>query len=72
MDFDQCLERLEKLCSRLDDEDSAVIEEFVEAYHDADHLDELDEYVDLLLGVADNLDEDDQEVIYQVIRIIQE
>jgi hypothetical protein len=56
----------------LDDEDTAVIEEFVEAYHDADHLDDLDEYVDLLLGVADNVDEDDQEVIYQVIRFIQE
>ena len=72
MDFDECLEELEKICSRVDDEDSTTIEEFIEAYHDADNLDELDEYSDLLLGVADNLDEDDQEVIYQIIRFIQE
>lgn len=72
MDFEQCLEELEKICGRVDDEDCATIEEFIEAYHDADNLDELDEYSDLLLGVADNLDEDDQEVIYQIIRYIQE
>ena len=72
MDFEQCLEELEKLCSRLDDEDAATIEEFIEAYHDADHLDELDEYSDLLLGVADNLSEDEQEIIYQIIRYIQQ
>lgn len=72
MDFDQCLEQLERLCGRLEDDDAATIEEFIEAYHDADNLDELDEYTDLLLGVADNLNEDDQEIIYQIIRFIQE
>ena len=72
MDFDKCLTRLEKICSKLDDEDSQVIEEFVEAYHDADSFEELDEYCDLLLGVADNLDEEDQEIIYQIIKFVQE
>ena len=72
MDFEQCLEQLERLCGRLEDDDAATIEEFIEAYHDVDSLDELDEYSDLLLGIADNLDEDDQEIIYQIIRFIQE
>ena len=72
MDFNLCLEKLERLCDRLDDEDCETIEEFVAAYHDVDNIDELDEYSDLLLAIADNLDEDDQEIIYQIIRFIQD
>ena len=71
MDFDQCLEKLERLMSKLDDEDASVVEDFIEAYHDVTNLDELDEYTDLLLGVADNLDQDDQEVIYKIVNFIQ-
>ncbi|MCR5743573.1 MAG: hypothetical protein K6F92_07655 [Lachnospiraceae bacterium] len=72
MDFDQCIEKLERLTSKLEDEDATTIEEFIEALHDVNSMDELDEYTDLLLGIADNLDVDDQDVIYQIIRYIQE
>ena len=60
-----------KTKEKLEEEDRDVIDEFLQVCNVIKDMDELDEYSDLLLGIADGLDEEDQKIIYDIIDIIQ-
>lgn len=65
------LKEIKTLKTRLDAENASVIDEFLTACNQAKNFDELEDYVDLLLGVADEISEEDQQIIYNVIDDIQ-
>ena len=65
------LRDIKDLRGRLTAEDREIIDEFIEVTREVEDIEELDEYVDLLLGVADNIDAEDQQIIYALIDNIQ-
>ena len=65
------LDDLKGLKEKLEEEDRDVIDEFLQVCNVIKDMDELDEYSDLLLGIADSLDEEDQKIIYDIIDNIQ-
>ena len=67
----ELLDGLKGLKEKLEEEDRDVIDEFLQVCNVIKDMDELDEYSDLLLGIADGLDEEDQKIIYDIIDIIQ-
>lgn len=62
---------LERLASKMDDDESAVIEELAECILNGDDVSDPDECSDVLLGYAEDADEDEQEMIYSIINYIQ-
>lgn len=56
----------------MDDVEAAVIEELAECILNGDDVPDPDECVDVLLGYADDAEDDEQETIYSIIRYIQE
>ena len=67
----ELLDGLKDLKEKLEEEDRDVIDEFLRVCNVIKDMDELDEYSDLLLGIADGLDEEDQKIIYDIIDNIQ-
>ncbi|MBR4588692.1 MAG: hypothetical protein IKO30_10335 [Lachnospiraceae bacterium] len=67
----ELLDGLKGLKEKLEEEDRDVIDEFLQVCNVIKDMDELDEYSDLLLGIADGLDEEDQKIIYDIIDNIQ-
>ncbi len=67
----ELLDGLKGLKEKLEEEDRDVIDEFLRVCNVIKDMDELDEYSDLLLGIADGLDEEDQKIIYDIIDNIQ-
>ncbi|MBQ3968008.1 MAG: hypothetical protein II688_04905 [Lachnospiraceae bacterium] len=67
----ELLDGLKGLKEKLEEEDRDVIDEFLQVCNVIKDMDELDEYSDLLLGIADSLDEEDQKIIYDIIDNIQ-
>lgn len=67
----ELLDGLKGLKEKLEEEDRDVIDEFLQVCNVIKDMDELDEYSDLLLGIADGLDEEDQKIIYDIIDDIQ-
>lgn len=65
------MQALKGLLTKVDADDRMILEEFISVYQEEEDPDELEEYIDLLLGVADNIDENEQEIIYDLIRKIQ-
>lgn len=65
------LKNIKALKTRLDNESKEIIDEFIQVCNETNDINELDEYVDLLLGVAEEISEDDQKIIYDLIDIIQ-
>ncbi len=65
------LKEIKELRNRLTAEDKEIVDEFIEVTREIDDIEELDDYVDLLLGVADNIDDVDQKIIYSLIDKIQ-
>ena len=63
----ELLDGLKGLKEKLEEEDRDVIDEFLQVCNVIKDMDELDEYSDLLLGIADSLDEEDQKIIYDII-----
>ncbi|MGN0299125.1 MAG: hypothetical protein ACI4C1_08110 [Lachnospiraceae bacterium] len=62
---------LERLASQMDDDESAVIEELAECILGGDDVPNPDECADVLLGYAEDADDDEQAMIYSIINYIQ-
>ena len=65
----ELLDGLKGLKEKLEEEDTDVIDEFLQVCNVIKDMDELDEYSDLLLGIADGLDEEDTARWYEEKRI---
>lgn len=63
---------LERVASSMDDVEAGVIEELAECILNGDDVFDPDECADVLLGYAEDAEEEEQEMIYSIIRYIQE
>lgn len=67
-------ESLKKIASQLEDGDKAIMLELVSMLEKKKHIseEEAEEYVDFILGVASEVEEEEQELLYRVVEKLQE
>lgn len=72
IDLEKSARFLERVASSMDDVEAGVIEELAECILNGDDVYDPDECADVLLGYAEDAEEEEQEMIYSIIRYIQE